>query len=30
MKLGGVAMVVFGILQIVFRAAFSRFDMQDS
>jgi hypothetical protein len=28
MKLGGVAMVVFGILQVVFRAAFSRFDMR--
>ena len=28
MKLVGVAMVVFGILQIVFRTAFSRFDMR--
>ena len=28
MKLVGVAMVVFGILQIVFRGALSRFDMR--
>ena len=28
MKLVGVAMVVFGILQILFRSAFSRFDMR--